>query len=300
MPSLTNQTNLLLKEVSRSFYLSLRFLPGPVRPGLSLAYLLARASDTLADAPQLPTTTRLGELERFRKLVLGQTTWETCREPWLKLTSGLPHPGERRLLPAIGDVLAETAALTTPEQAAIHQVLLTILSGQQLDLERFPDPAEHRVLPDADSLLDYTYRVAGCVGEFWTKMLALRVPGSLLASQEQMELWGRHLGQGLQLVNILRDIPEDLANGRGYLPQGDVSPEARHYWLSKARELLADGERYVRHLQGRRLKFTADLPRRLALPTLDLVERAPVSGPKVKISRSVVRKAAWAALWAAF
>ena len=41
----------VLRSVSRSFYLSLRVLPKPLRDPLSLAYLLARATDTIADTP---------------------------------------------------------------------------------------------------------------------------------------------------------------------------------------------------------------------------------------------------------
>ncbi|MCX7825074.1 MAG: squalene/phytoene synthase family protein, partial [Verrucomicrobiae bacterium] len=48
----------LLKEVSRSFYLTLRVLPGALRPAISLAYLLARASDTIADTKVVPREKR--------------------------------------------------------------------------------------------------------------------------------------------------------------------------------------------------------------------------------------------------
>src|SRR3954447_22498343 len=52
----------LLRSVSRSFYLSLRFLPKPLRDPLSLAYLLARATDTIADTPGGPVTLRIEAL----------------------------------------------------------------------------------------------------------------------------------------------------------------------------------------------------------------------------------------------
>ena len=52
-------TGPLLKQVSRSFYLSLAVLPAGVRPGIGLAYLLARATDTIADTRIVPRETRL-------------------------------------------------------------------------------------------------------------------------------------------------------------------------------------------------------------------------------------------------
>ena len=53
-PTLDKSLNRLLKEVSRSFYLTLRALPGAIRPQIGLAYLLARATDTIADTEIIP------------------------------------------------------------------------------------------------------------------------------------------------------------------------------------------------------------------------------------------------------
>ena len=55
----------LLKGVSRSFYLSVRFLPRRIRMAIALGYLLARASDTIADTNQLPPAERIEFLNRF-------------------------------------------------------------------------------------------------------------------------------------------------------------------------------------------------------------------------------------------
>ena len=57
--------NDLLKKVSRSFYLTLHVLPGTVRPQIGLAYLLARATDTVADTDVIPVEERLTTLRRL-------------------------------------------------------------------------------------------------------------------------------------------------------------------------------------------------------------------------------------------
>lgn len=62
----------LLRDVSRSFYLSLRALPPPVRGPLSLAYLLARAADTFADSGRLEVVDRLAALEATRAALTGE------------------------------------------------------------------------------------------------------------------------------------------------------------------------------------------------------------------------------------
>src|SRR6056297_2017116 len=56
----------LLKSVSRSFYLSIRFLPATMREPVALGYLIARLTDTVADAPGIPEERRLELLEGLR------------------------------------------------------------------------------------------------------------------------------------------------------------------------------------------------------------------------------------------
>ncbi len=305
------ELTLLLKQVSRSFYLSLRFLPGPVRPGMSVAYLLARASDTLADADALLAQDRLQELDTFLALWGGQTAWGACQEHWGRLAEKLTHPGEKVLLRNVGQAMELAKRLPAAEVAAIDQVLRTIVSGQQLDVSRFPDAAQLRYLPDAPALLDYTYRVAGCVGGFWTDMLALTVPQCLRAPVQTLREQGVQLGQGLQLVNILRDLGEDFRLGRCYLPEAALEKnssgepvqasllQAREYWLGEARRLVDAGNAYTAGLRGIRVRFTADLPRRLAEQTLTAIAENPDPFQKVKVTRQVVRKSAAASLWRA-
>ena len=65
--------NDLLKRVSRSFYLTLRVLPGAVRPQIALAYMLARATDTVADTDLIPVEERLATLRRLRERISGES-----------------------------------------------------------------------------------------------------------------------------------------------------------------------------------------------------------------------------------
>src|SRR6188472_2230776 len=61
----------LLKDVSRSFYLTLRILPGAVRNQIGLAYLLARTTDTIADTEIVPVDRRLLSLDALRNRING-------------------------------------------------------------------------------------------------------------------------------------------------------------------------------------------------------------------------------------
>ncbi|HMC45045.1 MAG TPA: squalene/phytoene synthase family protein, partial [Caballeronia sp.] len=64
----------LLKDVSRSFYLTLRVLPKAIRPQIGLAYLLARTTDTIADTEIVPSAQRLDALQKLRERILGQSS----------------------------------------------------------------------------------------------------------------------------------------------------------------------------------------------------------------------------------
>src|SRR5437016_3881356 len=61
----------LLAGVSRSFYLTVKVLPHSLREPVCVAYLLARASDTIADSSDLPAERRAGHLHTYAEMVAG-------------------------------------------------------------------------------------------------------------------------------------------------------------------------------------------------------------------------------------
>src|SRR5690606_34907660 len=80
---------------------------------------------------------------------------------------------ERELLLRIEEAVEALALLSPKDQERIREVITTIVSGQEIDLERFGQATAERVvaLQTHAGLEDYTYRVAGCVGVFWTRMV---------------------------------------------------------------------------------------------------------------------------------
>ncbi len=169
--------NDLLRATSRSFYLTLRVLPAAVRPQIGLAYLLARTTDTIADTEILPVAQRLDALQKFRERILGQTSAplnfsELAQAAGFARGKIVAGKSRRR-------AWRRCKTFRADDQKLIRDVLATITSGQELDLRRFGSlsPTESRpagqqiiALETAAELDDYTYRVAGCVGEFWTKI----------------------------------------------------------------------------------------------------------------------------------
>ncbi len=176
---MTASQNDLLRATSRSFYLTLRVLPAAIRPQIGLAYLLARTADTIADTEIVPLHQRLEALQKFRERVL-----EPRSSPvnFSDLASQQGAPEEKLLLEKVGDSLAALQKFSPEDQKLIRNVLTTITSGQEMDLKRFvhpesaavdqlmPEPTQVIALESVKELDDYTYRVAGCVGEFWSKL----------------------------------------------------------------------------------------------------------------------------------
>lgn len=284
----------ILKGVSRSFYLSLRLLPAPMRDAASLGYLLARTSDTLADHAGIPAGLRIGALRQFRDWIDGNGRCEDWPET---LVAGVSHPQERLLLQQAGALIAALRRMPEAQARLLREVVGIIISGQCLDLERFggADADRPQVLPDEAALDDYTWRVAGCVGEFWTRLASLTL-GEGFASMpvERLVPLAIAYGKGLQLVNILRDLPKDLAEGRCYLPVDDARDRdallrEHRKQLAVARRCIGQGLEYVGHLKSRRLKLASGLPARLAGETLDLLDgirwEALERGVKIKRRR---------------
>jgi farnesyl-diphosphate farnesyltransferase len=207
----------LLKATSRSFYLTLRVLPTRVRPQIGLAYLLARTADTIADTEIVPLDERLAALQKLRERILGQSSAPLNFDRFARQQGAA---SEQLLLERVEDSLLALQYLSADDQTLLRDVLTTITSGQELDLRRFGKASlEHIFALETDAELDdYTYRVAGCVGEFWTKICRAHLFPHAPLDEKQFIADGIRFGKGLQLVNILRDLPEDYRHGRCYLP----------------------------------------------------------------------------------
>src|SRR5215475_2754774 len=100
---LPHPLNDLLKETSRSFYLTLRVLPGTLRPQIGLAYLLARTTDTIADTELVPLEQRLAALQKLRGRIL---TIHHDALDFGELARSQSLPAEKMLLERCEDALA--------------------------------------------------------------------------------------------------------------------------------------------------------------------------------------------------
>lgn len=300
----------LLQGVSRSFYLTVRILPRPVREPIATAYLLARIADTLADTDALPVERRLEELRLLRDRIDSHHSAAVVLDA---MAGSRTTAGERELLRWVENLI--NIVDTTPPETRdpIRNVLHTITTGQELDLVRFGAAGGDRLIAlqtDAE-LDDYTYRVAGCVGEFWTKVTRTHLFPEDWLDFKGLMTQGVRFGKGLQLVNILRDLPADLRQGRCYLPetaltQHSLVPEdlldpanaARFRplyleYVARAEDHLTAGWHYTLALPYRllRLRLACAWPLLIGVRTLGLLRVGNVLDPsqRIKVGRRQIR-----------
>jgi farnesyl-diphosphate farnesyltransferase len=218
--TLSPELRQILRGVSRSFDLSIRLLPPALQAPVAIGYLLARATDTVADTTALPIGQRQELLDNLT-LAIGSTqrqptqTAELARQTQA-FAQHQSNPHERALMLALPQCWPLLHTLSQADQASVRQVLGHITRGQQLDMARF-GPGLNALHTEAE-LQDYTWLVAGCVGEFWTELCGRHLPGYSLLPQADMLRIGREYGMGLQRLNIVRDAGADLASGRCYWP----------------------------------------------------------------------------------
>jgi farnesyl-diphosphate farnesyltransferase len=270
-------TGPLLRDVSRSFYLTLRVLPASLREPISLAYLLARAADTIADTEAVPRAKRVLCLREWQSLT---------RVPNLgAIADNQALPAERELLARLDECLDRLNAFGTVDCRLIQHLLETIITGQIFDLERFTGPLV--ALRDDAELDRYTYLVAGCVGEFWTRMCQAHLKGMECWSDGVMVERGICFGKGLQLVNILRDIAEDRRRGRQYLP--DLADYPR--WLDRAVDHLDAGWQYTLSIPAKhwRVRLACTWPIWIGLETIALLRQAKTD-QRVVVPQGVVNR----------
>lgn len=316
-PGLSAKQRNLLRQVSRSFDLSIRLLPQALQAPVAIGYLLARATDTVADTTALPLVERQVLLMLMSQAIDSSQASTPHTAELNRLTQAFSaqqtDPHERALMQALPQCLPLLHTLTDADQTSVRQVLRHITQGQQLDMTRF-GPGLQALQTEAE-LADYTWLVAGCVGEFWTELCGRHLPGYSLLPQAEMMRIGREYGMGLQRLNIIRDAGADLTAGRCYWPeetlrQAGLTPAmlaqaartpnadtllalAPLYtqWLDHTQAQLADGMRYALALRPLRLRLASALPALIGARTVALLRQA---GPaalnqRVKMPRHEVR-----------
>ncbi len=275
----------LLQKTSRTFALAIPMLPEPTRKAVSVAYLLFRIADTFEDATAWSRAQRIAALEAFVGLVKHADPVGAAAplvKGWLA-AAPVEHAGYLVLLQNTAEVLAELKGMPEAIQRVLIKHSVRTSEGMAAVVARADDRGSLR-LESLKDLTDYCYLVAGIVGELLTDVFLHDTPS---LKTEAAELARRMVafGEGLQLVNILKDTTDDARDGRVYLPP-DVT---RTQVLALARADLDQANLYVQALQRGGapkgyLGFTG-ISLMLAYATLNRLEQ---HGAGAKVSRDEV------------
>src|SRR4051812_21906690 len=126
----------LLRDVSRSFYISIRILPRRLREPVGLGYLLARATDTIADTGSVPVAQRAEMLRRLSTALQGEGSSSVIVDLREKFAPLQTNQSERLLIEALPDCVQMLELLNPADRGDVRVVLAKIVRGQTLDLER--------------------------------------------------------------------------------------------------------------------------------------------------------------------
>jgi|SRR4051794_2087089 squalene synthase HpnD len=162
-----------------SFYAAMRIMPRAQREAMFEIYGFCRAVDDIADEPR-PHAVRIDQMQRWRADIDA-------------MYSGSPAPHMRGLARAV-----QTFDLSRED-------FLAVIDGMEMDV------VSTICAPDLATLDLYCDRVASAVGRLSVRVFQMEKEAGLTLAY--------HLGRALQLTNILRDLDEDAALGRLYLPK---------------------------------------------------------------------------------
>jgi phytoene synthase len=181
-----------INRVARSFSLAARLLPNQIRNDVELLYLVLRTLDDLVDVDVRAGGSTRDAAERR---IAAAEAWASGEG--IGATAANAPEVSRELL-ILGDLARRHPELP---RDAVHD----FLAGMRADL------TGPQIATDEDAV-HYCYQVAGTVGRLMAAMLGV-TPGH----EREADRAARALGSAMQRTNILRDIDEDLANGRVYL-----------------------------------------------------------------------------------
>jgi len=256
---------------ARNFAYGIRLLPADKRRGLAVIYAFARRIDDIGDGT-MPPEEKIAALEEARRAVLD-----------LSRPGVSQHGPDDPVLLALADTGRN---FPVPMQAFGELIDGCVADVRGTHYETFED------------LLYYCRCVAGSIGR-----LSLGIFGTSADTSEAARL-ADSLGVALQLTNILRDIREDHANGRVYLPAEDLvkfdcnldDPDAAQFTrlvefeAERARDWYATGMQLLPMLDRRSAACTgamAGIYRRL----LDRIAAQPAAVLRGRVSLSAGEKA---------
>lgn len=279
----------LLLATSRTFGLAIPMLPAPLRAQVTVAYLLFRLADTIEDGEFATAADKLAKFDAFADLVRANNNDTLSAHDELESVKahfgGLKIDNEdyQELVDHLGEVIAAANEFPPHTRNVILSSLAKSIAGMRAFVAHGDDAGNVR-LTSLEQVPEYCYAVAGIVGEMLTELFVAS-SDELKPVAGELRQRAKAFGEGLQLVNILKDSTDDQVAGRQFIP--DKVPRQQLFDL--ARNDLTRAQEYIDFLTdaaaAHELVAFCDLPVRLAWATLERIE---ADGPGSKITRAQV------------
>lgn len=192
-----------LRNVSRTFAISIEQLPVALREAVTIAYLLFRVSDCLEDHEELEANRKAELLRLWARVVKGNI-------PAMALTGAVAHLDESDpevyVTRHADQLLEELHQLPQPNQ----EIIIDHVHKTSLGMARWQ---EHGPFVDTEEELDdYMHEVAGRVGYLLTDLFAWHSP-FIAKQKDKLQPLARQFGLALQTVNIIRGMRKDYERG---------------------------------------------------------------------------------------
>jgi len=223
----------MLRNVSRTFAISIEQLPTGLREAVTIAYLLFRVSDCLEDHDELEASRKAELLRLWAKVLDGTAPVEALTSAVADLDENDP---EVYVTQHADQLLDELHKLPVPNQETItyhvHQTSLGMARWQ-----------EHGPFVETEEEMDdYMFEVAGRVGYLLTDLFGWYSP-FIAKQKDKLRPLAREFGLALQTVNIIRGMRKDYERGWVFIPRTFYEP------LGLTRDSLFAQENSVAALQ---------------------------------------------------
>jgi phytoene synthase len=181
----------IARREAKNFYYAFVALPAPRRNAICAIYAFMRKADDLADDETLPREQRRRNIQEWQSV-------------WRAASAGAPTPDP--VFVAVRDAIARFSIPLT--------LLDELVAGTTMDLQQATDTVPDTYATFTD-LYRYCYLVASVVG-----LVCIRIFGYKDSRAEKL---AEETGIAFQLTNILRDVQEDAARNRVYLPLDELA-----------------------------------------------------------------------------
>lgn len=214
-----------LKKVSRTFYLAIKSLPEDLEASVGQSYLVCRFLDSIEDALDMPLEKKREALD----IAISCIESLSVSSEHIAYFQDIAHDydiveSEKELLRNPEKIFEAVRVFPLEEQQNIQRWTTEMAQGMKAyAFDEFdPDKKEKSAITQLETvndLEDYTYYVAGTVGELLTSTFLLNAENISPEQQQNLEDYSVAFGKALQYVNIIKDSHEDLGEGRCFIPK---------------------------------------------------------------------------------